>query len=353
MPQPPISIHKYLTTPLPPVREAFPPGGGATGVKEKFTGQLEGVSVIDGFKGLVGDYIKSLPSTPLPPHPAHPFPTFVSVSRELSGVVKSAQDVQQYLRRLPLSATTASLSALKAREEGVDLENVDLGGAGAAGGGRRGQALDRAGYESDGGEEPSPKKAPTTLVDEGADTGVVQGVKSYGWRFSKSPLGSGEFLLTEEGKGNENKVALVVRTINSSAFSKQDWEDFVVEGPYTYNTNSKASWYWSRKYGASVRLNTHYFVFTDYQRWAFGVFTEDRKHAQISPVMELDARDPTVLEALLYWTRSALGEKGGYKAEKKDVSSLPSPYADIRRRRSSVQQGGLADAADESDIEEA
>jgi hypothetical protein len=33
------------------------------------------------------------------------------------------------------------------------------------------------------------------------------------------------------------------------------------------------------------------------------VFTEDRKHAQISPVMELDARDPTVLEALLYWTR--------------------------------------------------
>jgi hypothetical protein len=44
-----------------------------------------------------------------------------------------------------------------------------------------------------------------------------------------SSAGSGEFLLTEEGKGNENKVALVVRTINSSAFSKQDWEDFVVE----------------------------------------------------------------------------------------------------------------------------
>jgi hypothetical protein len=349
MPQPPISLSKYLTTPLPPVREAFPPGGGATGIKSKFEGELEGISVIEGFKDKVKQYIQTLPTKPLPPHPAHPFPTFVSVTRELSGVAKNAQDVQQYLRRLPLSATTASLSALKAAEDGVDLNNVDLGGAV---GGRRGQALDRAGYESDGGEEPSPKKASATLPDADAESGVLQGVRSYGWKFSKSPMGSGEFLLVEEGKGNENKVALVVRTINSSAFSLQDWEEFVVDGPYKYNTKSKASWYWSRKYGASVRLNTRYFVFTDYQRWAFGVFTEDRKHAQISPVMELDARDPTVLEALLYWARSALGEKGGYKAEKKDVLSLPSPYAEVGRRRSSVQQGGLADAADESDIDE-
>jgi len=180
-------LSKYLTTPLPPVREAFPPGGGATGIKSNFEGELEGISVIEGFKDKVKQYIQTLPTKPLPPHPAHPFPTFVSVSRELSGVVKNAQDVQQYLRRLPLSATTASLSALKAAEDGVDLNNVDLGGAV---GGRRGQALDRAGYESDGGEEPSPKKASATLSDADAESGVLQGVRSYGWKFSKSPMGA-------------------------------------------------------------------------------------------------------------------------------------------------------------------
>lgn len=38
--------------------------------------------------------------------------------------------------------------------------------------------------------------------------------------------GSGEFLLVDESKPDD--VKLVVRTINSSAFSDSDWKDLVV-----------------------------------------------------------------------------------------------------------------------------
>jgi hypothetical protein len=39
--------------------------------------------------------------------------------------------------------------------------------------------------------------------------------------------GSGEFLLIDEKE--PEKVLLVVRTINSSAFSASDWEEYVYE----------------------------------------------------------------------------------------------------------------------------
>lgn len=38
-------------------------------------------------------------------------------------------------------------------------------------------------------------------------------------------IGSGEFLLMRKGS---DKVYLVVRTINSAAFSSHDWEEYVV-----------------------------------------------------------------------------------------------------------------------------
>lgn len=41
-----------------------------------------------------------------------------------------------------------------------------------------------------------------------------------------SRTGSGEFLLVDESKPEE--VKLVVRTINSSAFSDSDWKDLIV-----------------------------------------------------------------------------------------------------------------------------
>ncbi len=51
------------------------------------------------------------------------------------------------LRRLPLAAIAASLSALKGYEQGIDFENLD-GSSNKENGKKGAMALDRAGYES-------------------------------------------------------------------------------------------------------------------------------------------------------------------------------------------------------------
>ncbi|GHJ89708.1 hypothetical protein NliqN6_6110 [Naganishia liquefaciens] len=346
MPQPPLSLEKYLSATLPPVKENFPAGGGATGARAEFDGSLKGISVIDDFEATVQQFVDTLPTQPLAAHPTHPYPHFLNVLRDLPPQVKNTQDVQKYLKQLPLAAVSASLTALKASEDGVDFSRI----GGKAPVGKDGKQLDAAGYESDGGEtledaDAQPNKAEPAAIAEG-DKATL-----YGWRFSKSPMGSGEFLLIDESKPEE--VKLVVRTINSSAFSDSDWKDLVVDGAYDYNTKSKASWYWSRKYGATKRLGCQYFVFTDYQKWCFGVFTEGHSHANISPVMPFDAgkdgKSPSVLEALLYWTRSALGEKGGFQPTSKDVASAH-PYQNVQVKKKSGN--GQVEASNESDIEE-
>lgn len=336
MPQPAISLDKYLTTKLPQVKENFPAGGGATGPRKEYDTNLTGVSIIPDFESKVQEYIKTLPKKALPAHPTHPFPHFQSVIPNLPKEVKSAQDVQQYLRQLPLAATAASLSALHGSETGVDYAGSTQA--------PDGKQLDAAGYESDGGEVPG-------HAHEEGDAGHHKEVEgsSWGWKFSKSPLGSGEFLLVDEK--NPDKIHLVVRTINSSAFAKGDWEEFVGEGPYVYNIKNKASWYHSRNHKASTRLDTQWFVFSDYQKWLFGVFDEKREHVNITHVLPVTATSPTILEALLYWTRSAIAaDDKVYKFDKKDVSSLSAPYEENGKGKD-AEQGGLSLEA-ESDHEE-
>ena len=54
MPQPPLDLQKYLSTPLPAVRESYPPGTGGTGPRQDWNeGTLKGVHVIEDFKDLV------------------------------------------------------------------------------------------------------------------------------------------------------------------------------------------------------------------------------------------------------------------------------------------------------------
>ena len=55
MPQPTVEIVPYLATPLPPLRESYPPGTGGTGPRSEFKGALKTVDVI---KGLEGDVEK-------------------------------------------------------------------------------------------------------------------------------------------------------------------------------------------------------------------------------------------------------------------------------------------------------
>lgn len=75
------------------------------------------------------------------------------------------------------------------------------------------------------------------------------------------------------------------------------------QGTYRYNTKSKASWYWSRSWGATNRLGCQYYVLTDWQRWAFGVFDEKREHGWVSPVYSYSAEEPSIMQMLFYWAR--------------------------------------------------
>lgn len=75
------------------------------------------------------------------------------------------------------------------------------------------------------------------------------------------------------------------------------------QGAYRYNTKSKASWYWSRSWGATKRLGCQYYVLTDWQRWAFGVFDDKREHGWVSPVVDYAAEGPSVMQTLFYWAR--------------------------------------------------
>lgn len=52
-----------------------------------------------------------------------------------------------------------------------------------------------------------------------------------------------------------------------------------------------------------MRLGCQYYVLTDWQRWAFGVFDEERKHGYVSPVWEFGQKEPSVMQALFYWAR--------------------------------------------------
>lgn len=129
---------------------------------------------------------------------------------------------------------------------------------------------------------------------------------------------------------------MVVRTINPSAFTPADWEEFVVSGPYRYNTNSKASWYWSRTWGACKRLDTRFWVLTDWQNWVFGKFNDDESHGWVSPIFKYDATGPSVLESLFYWVQTSKGEKGAFDAKPKDVSGLQELFPSNPARRVSV-----------------
>ena len=53
MPQPPLEVSKYLCTPLPSLREQYPPGTGGTGPRAEWPeGTLDGVQEINDFRQL-------------------------------------------------------------------------------------------------------------------------------------------------------------------------------------------------------------------------------------------------------------------------------------------------------------
>jgi hypothetical protein len=59
------------------------------------------------------------------------------------------------------------------------------------------------------------------------------------------------------------------------------------------------------------------------QNWVFGVISEDRTYANISPVISAKNKDPTVLQSLAFWVRSALGHQTGFAVVRVRLAFMP------------------------------
>jgi hypothetical protein len=110
MPQPAFEVQKYLSKPLPQIREQYPPGTGGTGPRASWEGSLKGVEVIDDLNErvtkcmsivflqdgsrLMVDFEEQVPKEPIQPHPQHKYPKIVQVISKLPSVIKSPSDLQ-------------------------------------------------------------------------------------------------------------------------------------------------------------------------------------------------------------------------------------------------------------------
>jgi len=70
---------------------------------------------------------------------------------------------------------------------------------------------------------------------------------------------------------------------------------------------------WGKIWDICFRRRIHYFALSSYDGWVFGAFSEGWTHAWVTPVKRYDARNTTVVEALLYWVGTAIGIHGGWQ----------------------------------------
>ncbi|KAF8587567.1 hypothetical protein K439DRAFT_1407360 [Ramaria rubella] len=64
---------------------------------------------------------------------------------------------------------------------------------------------------------------------------------------------------------------------------------------------------WAKLWDACVRRECHHWVLTTYSGWVFGSFTEGFTAGQILDVKEHNAKEPTILECLVYHVASSIG----------------------------------------------
>jgi len=114
---------------------------------------------------------------------------------------------------------------------------------------------------------------------------------------------------------------------NSMAFIVQSpwilaWQDLVhvsrcKELPYLRDIGSGPSHeyssrqrVWSNVIDTCKNYGTHNFVLTTHEGWMFGRFSNDWEDVDVSPVTEYNARDPTVMQTLVYWVAASMGIAG-------------------------------------------
>ncbi|KAF8512838.1 hypothetical protein BU17DRAFT_9479, partial [Hysterangium stoloniferum] len=67
---------------------------------------------------------------------------------------------------------------------------------------------------------------------------------------------------------------------------------------------------WSNIIDTCKHHSTHHFVLTTHEGWMFGRFSNNWEDVDVSPVTEYNARDPTVMQTLVYWVAASMGIAG-------------------------------------------
>ncbi|CED83672.1 hypothetical protein [Phaffia rhodozyma] len=346
MPQPNFVLSSYLgeflpsatSSPLPTLQGSPPLGVGGKSPRPDWPdGLLQSLVKIKDFKEMVDKYFKEqVPTNSLPTHPGHLFPHLQSLSRTMS--LSPDASLLKALKTLPLDAVVAAISAWNLSNDPETSAKVS------------------SSLEADA----HPLEELGEVKIDGAEVGTVSGLKdSVAWKYGKSPMGETEFILVDS---RADVPALVVRAL-TIPFEQEDFDEFSVTGTYRYNPKSKASWLWSRQSLGTKRLGIKHFVLTNYNNWVFGVFNEDHTFAAVSPVISASAEDPSVLQALTYWSQSALGAEGGFKIGAKPQASLsdqvlfptnPARRASMNKGKERVRPEKRLDPkiASESDVED-
>lgn len=79
---------------------------------------------------------------------------------------------------------------------------------------------------------------------------------------------------------------------------------------------------WAKIWDLCVKRRTHWFVLTSYDNWVFGVFSTGWTAAFVTGVYTFDMYNPTITEALTFWTVAAMRIPGCSSAPK-----VPEPLA--------------------------
>ncbi|KAF7793007.1 hypothetical protein EIP86_004112 [Pleurotus ostreatoroseus] len=131
--------------------------------------------------------------------------------------------------------------------------------------------------------------------------------------------------LSESGISVESTVAVLVQP--PWIASAHDLEHFVscIELPTldpARNPNAPSNDFmnnsqrlWAKIWDFCARRKCLYWVLTTYWGWVFGAFSQGRAHAGVWPIRSFDAKEPTIVEHLVYWIAASMDLKKGEESQ--------------------------------------
>jgi len=139
-------------------------------------------------------------------------------------------------------------------------------------------------------------------------------LKTSTWSYTKS----------DQGKTMFSQHALCLFLMPPWALSAKDLQEFTRGQSFPDRTSSESlrnktqstlrgmEWLWSKVWDTCICRNCPWFIVTTYTHWVFGVFSAGWTASFVSPLYAFDSCTPTILEVLVFWLISAMGNPGGF-----------------------------------------